>query len=145
MRKRTAFAGLALAVTLTACSGSSAASYEDSAVVRAQEGLSAVGTLHQIIRAHTEGRLFPTYATAATDDVLATATKALEELDSRPPTSPETQQLYDELHPRLQDAVARVTEARDALDSGDTGRIAAADTQLVRAADELTTFVTSHQ
>lgn len=145
MRRRTAFAGAALAVTLTACSGSSAASYEDSAVVSAQEGLSAVGTLHQVIRAHTEGRLFPTFATAATDDVLATATNALDELDSEPPTSPETQQLYDELHPHLQDAVARVTEAREALDSGDTGRIAAADTQLVRVGDELTAFVAGHQ
>ncbi|UQS25654.1 hypothetical protein L1857_24045 [Amycolatopsis thermalba] len=141
--RRTVFAGLALAVTLTACSGS-AASFADSAVVRAQEGLSAVGTLHQIIVAHTEGRLFPTFATAAVDDTLATATKALDELDSQPPTSPETQRLYDELHPRLQDAVARATEAQEALEAGDTGRIADADAELVRVSDELTAFVESH-
>ncbi|MDQ0380698.1 hypothetical protein [Amycolatopsis thermophila] len=145
MRKGTAFAGLALAATLTACSGSSASSYVDSAVVRAQDGLSAVGTLHDIIRAHTEGRLFPAFTTAAVDDVLATATKALDELDSQQPPTPGTRQVYDELHPRLQDAVARASEAQEALDAGDPARIGAADAQLERVTGELTAFVESHR
>ena len=145
MRKWTAFAGFVLAVTLTACSSSSAASYEDSAVVRAQEGLAAVGTLHQIIRAHTEGRLFPTFTTAAVDDVLATATGALDTLESEQPTGPQTRQIYDELHPQLQVAVARAGEAQEALEAGDVGRITATDAQLVRVSDELSLFVESHQ
>ncbi|GAB3575069.1 hypothetical protein GCM10027445_36920 [Amycolatopsis endophytica] len=143
MRTGTICAGLVLASTLAACSGSSTASYVDSAVVTAQEGVSAVGTLHEIIRAHGEGRLFPTFTTASVDDVLATATKALDELEA--PTDPETQQVYDELHPRLQDAVARASEAREALDAADHGRVAAVDAQLVRVNDELTAFVESHR
>ncbi|NIH88467.1 hypothetical protein [Amycolatopsis granulosa] len=145
MRKGTACAGLALAVTLTACSAGSASSYTDSAVVSAQEGLAAVGTLHRIVQAHQQGRLFPTFTTAAVDDVMATATKALDDVDNQQPSAPGTRQVYDELHPRLQDAVARATEAQEALQAGDAGRIAAADTQLVRVTGELTAFVKSHR
>jgi hypothetical protein len=146
MRRRwTIFVSTTLAAALTACSGSSEASYVDSAVVSAHEGLSAVGTLHQVVQADAAGRLFPPFTSASVDDVLATATKALDDLESQPPPGAAAQQVYDELHPRLQDAVARASDAREALSAGDENRATVLDAQLVRVSDQLSAFLRSHQ
>lgn len=144
-KRRTIFASTALAATLAACSSSSEASYVNNAVVSAHEGLSAVGTLHRIVQADADGRLLPPFTSAAVDDVLGTATKALDEVESEPPPGPQAQQVYDELHPQLQDAVARASEAQEALSAGDENRAKAVDAQLVRVSNQLSAFLRSHE
>ncbi|TVT18608.1 hypothetical protein LWP59_20580 [Amycolatopsis acidiphila] len=131
------------AVAVTACSGGSESGYLSSAEQSAQEGLSAAGTLEQLIRADSAGRLLPPYRAVAVDDVLSTATKALDDLESEPPPGPEAAQVFGRLHPQLQGLVATATEVRDAF--GDGPRAAAADRRLSEVRDQLDAFVRSRQ
>jgi len=145
MRKATPVALLAVAVTLTGCSGSPFASYADSAVLCAQEGHNAVGTLRVIVGSHDRGRLLPASTEAAVHDVVATATSALDQFDGTEPVSPDDRRLHDELHPLLHDAVARIAEVQEALDTGDTARAAVLDEPLRRVDDRLVAFAEDHR
>ncbi|GHF50379.1 hypothetical protein FHX82_003885 [Amycolatopsis bartoniae] len=131
-----------LAAALTACSGSESG-YVSSAEQSAQEGLSAAGTLEQLVQA--QGRLLPPYRKAAVDDVLSTATKALDDLESEPPPGPDAARVYDQVHPQLQGLVAAAGQVRDALDAGDGNRVTEAERRLSGVRDQLDAFVRSRQ
>lgn len=133
------------AVGLAACSSGSESGYLSSAKQSAQEGLSAAGTLEQLVQAQSAGRLLPPYRSAAVDDVLSTATKALDDLESEPPPGPEATQVFDQLHPQLQGLVASATAIQDALGTGDADQVASAERQLSAVRDQLDAFVRSRQ
>lgn len=133
------------ACVVSACAGGSESGYLDSAEQSAQDGLSAAGTLEQLVQTQSRDRLLPPYRAAAVDDVLSSATKALDDLESEPPPGPAAARAFDQLHPQLQGLVAAATAIQDAFSAGEPEKATAAERQLAGVRDQLDAFVRSRR
>jgi hypothetical protein len=122
-----------------------ATAYRGTAVMAAQDSLSAVRTTALVADARLKGQIFAGYTSVMVDDARTATATAQGELAGSEVPDATSARLRDDLAPLLSASAAAVGDAGTALSAGDDTALRAVLARLTRVGDDLQAFVEGHR
>jgi hypothetical protein len=121
------------------------AGYRDRAVQAATGTVSAVRTVWQLTQAHVDGQVFAPYERVVLGDAREAVATAQREMAALAVPDKASAAIRDELVPLLTESAAAVGDAGAVLEAGDDAAVRAVLARLMRAGDDLESFVDGHR